>query len=681
MKLYENIIAYCSCLLLMCIAFVNATAGSVAIIGDVNGDGDVDIADGVAIVSYIVGRQPEPFYADAADIDGDGSVDIADAVRIISKIVGKESPNSIDTIRVTYNKEIAIISGNYDKKRIKASVKDAVVKVTSSGSVPFVCMAEGESNNGCLTINADTAFTLILNNLQLHSSETAAISLTKKQKVRVELPKDSYNTLTDASTREDNDGANACLYSKGTLSFSGTGTLEVNGNYSHGISSSKNITVDGSHIVIGNAVKHGIHSDKFTLQKGQIDITLNNNAAKGIKAKEDIIINGGSIVGEAKGDIIDSEGDLSYSALLKSDGSLTVSDGMLTLTNYSRGGRCISVDNDMTVTGGTIVMECLGDGGQYLNTDGEQDYFTPKCITADDSLIIAGGTVNCMSTGLGGKGIVAGRYLSIGSMANDENDISPVVKVETSGECIINDEDEDRRFGCPKGIKCDSMLIIYDGDIVVTTAGMGGEGIESNDSMFVYGGNVECITFDDGINVANAIEIAGGMVYCNSADNDGIDSNGSITISGGIVASVNQQKPNESLDSDNGRTYLMGGTVFGIGSGPVDVAQSVNPCYTTSYDISGEEGIRSRGLILTEGQYVCVRRGQELVMALRNDNKAFRSFITFTSANLQDGEIVTLCEGESPADANQTLFGGRLLFGGTPNNANEIMEIIVRKIN
>ena len=57
--------------------------------GDVNGDGDVDIADAVCIVNHIVGKPNTTFIEAAADADGDGTIDIADAVHIVNYVVGK----------------------------------------------------------------------------------------------------------------------------------------------------------------------------------------------------------------------------------------------------------------------------------------------------------------------------------------------------------------------------------------------------------------------------------------------------------------------------------------------------------------------------------------------------------------------------------------------------------------
>ena len=58
-------------------------------LGDVNDDGDVDIADAVCIVNHIVGKPNTTFIEAVADANGDGDIDIADAVHIVNLVVGK----------------------------------------------------------------------------------------------------------------------------------------------------------------------------------------------------------------------------------------------------------------------------------------------------------------------------------------------------------------------------------------------------------------------------------------------------------------------------------------------------------------------------------------------------------------------------------------------------------------
>ena len=57
--------------------------------GDVNNDGDIDIADAVCIVNHVVGKPTPSFNDKAADVNDDGDIDIADAVRIVNFVVGK----------------------------------------------------------------------------------------------------------------------------------------------------------------------------------------------------------------------------------------------------------------------------------------------------------------------------------------------------------------------------------------------------------------------------------------------------------------------------------------------------------------------------------------------------------------------------------------------------------------
>ena len=59
------------------------------ILGDVSGNGQIDIGDAVSIVNYIVGKPSQNFYDAAADTNKNGQIDIGDAVTIVNLIVGK----------------------------------------------------------------------------------------------------------------------------------------------------------------------------------------------------------------------------------------------------------------------------------------------------------------------------------------------------------------------------------------------------------------------------------------------------------------------------------------------------------------------------------------------------------------------------------------------------------------
>ncbi|MBP5712959.1 MAG: chitobiase/beta-hexosaminidase C-terminal domain-containing protein [Prevotella sp.] len=58
-------------------------------LGDVNGDGLVNIADVVALVSHILGNTPDVFYEDVADLNEDGNINISDAVNLVGIILSE----------------------------------------------------------------------------------------------------------------------------------------------------------------------------------------------------------------------------------------------------------------------------------------------------------------------------------------------------------------------------------------------------------------------------------------------------------------------------------------------------------------------------------------------------------------------------------------------------------------
>jgi hypothetical protein len=58
-------------------------------IGDVNGDGKVDIIDGLLVIQYYVGLNPAGFNSSAGDVNQDGSIDIIDGLLILQSIAGE----------------------------------------------------------------------------------------------------------------------------------------------------------------------------------------------------------------------------------------------------------------------------------------------------------------------------------------------------------------------------------------------------------------------------------------------------------------------------------------------------------------------------------------------------------------------------------------------------------------
>jgi agmatine/peptidylarginine deiminase len=58
-------------------------------LGDVNGDGDVNIADVTALIDYLLGSTVSPFSTEAADVHSDGDINIADVTSLIDLLLTK----------------------------------------------------------------------------------------------------------------------------------------------------------------------------------------------------------------------------------------------------------------------------------------------------------------------------------------------------------------------------------------------------------------------------------------------------------------------------------------------------------------------------------------------------------------------------------------------------------------
>ena len=71
----------------------NATTSQLNVIevtmGDVNNDGDIDIADAIGIVNHILKKTASTFVTGAADLNNDGVIDIADAIAVVNIILKK----------------------------------------------------------------------------------------------------------------------------------------------------------------------------------------------------------------------------------------------------------------------------------------------------------------------------------------------------------------------------------------------------------------------------------------------------------------------------------------------------------------------------------------------------------------------------------------------------------------
>ena len=131
--------------------------------------------------------------------------------------------------------------------------------------------------------------------------------------------------------------------------------------------------------------------------------------------------------------------------------------------------------------------------------------------------------------------------------------------------CSFSGSGQSADYVNPKAFKAGGNLTMNGGSYTGSTAQNGGEGLESKANLTIAGGTVEINSYDDGINASTKITISGGSVYCYSANNDGIDSNGTILISGGVIVSSGYNAPEEGFDCDQNNFTITGGIMIGTG--------------------------------------------------------------------------------------------------------------------
>jgi len=57
--------------------------------GDVDGNGEVNVTDVVLMIDYILGKNPKTFNTALADVNGDGTISVTDVVMVIDIVLGK----------------------------------------------------------------------------------------------------------------------------------------------------------------------------------------------------------------------------------------------------------------------------------------------------------------------------------------------------------------------------------------------------------------------------------------------------------------------------------------------------------------------------------------------------------------------------------------------------------------
>lgn len=356
--------------------------------------------------------------------------------------------------------------------------------------------------------------------------------------------------------------------------------------------------------------KAGISCDDYIQFRPGNNIYVKATSGNGIKANDALIIKGG---------VINVEVSDAAAKGLSSDGYVEIDGGRTTAITTGT-GEYDSDENDVTA--------CAG-------------------VKSDSLFTMNGGELLLKSTGKGGKGISSDQQIVVNN---------GTIKVITTGSKYTSGSYDTS----PKGIKADGNLTINGGSVMVrATSGEGSEGIESKNTISITSGSVEVYTYDDAINASKAINISGGYTFTYATKNDGIDSNGSLTISGGVVIANGTTSPEDGFDCDQNTFTVSGGTLIGIGGG------TSSPSTSTAIQPVAIVG----GSSLSSGTYITLAKSDGTNILSYKVPRSYSQYTLFISSpELSKGSTYTLSTGATVSggtDFDGYITGATVSGGST----------------
>ncbi len=409
----------------------------------------------------------------------------------------------------------------------------------------------------------------------------------------------------------------------------------------------------------------GIKCDNaFALTGGEVSVNVTGSESKGIKVEGEALFAGGKLNITTSGEAKIVAYDPSYCTAIKCDGTLDINGGEIEITAAGNGGMGISSDGILTMNDGRVNIVVAGNGSSYTASTGT-DYYSTKCLKGDVAVNLLGGTLFCEAKGNGSKAIVASGMLTIGNEGAADELLN--IRAVTRGASLGTSSGSGGNWGgmgggmqqgfnaAPKAIKGAADVVVNSGMVYAETAYDGGEGLESKAMLIINGGQIECNTYDDGINAASSLIINGGYVYSHASNNDGIDSNGTITINGGVALASGTNAPEEGFDCDNNQFVINGGVVVGTGSANSSVTSASQPYSSLS------------SLGVTAGNYLTVKDGSGTVLfSYRCPNTVNGTSLLLSSPDFTSTSHTLLYGVTAVSSFSESYFNGAFIVGGTP---------------
>lgn len=398
------------------------------------------------------------------------------------------------------------------------------IAITASGTYRLT----GKLSDGQVLVEStdDGLVRLILDGVEIHSNNSAPIYIKSAGKAVIILADGTQNLLTDSANyvfaNADEDESKATLFSNDDLTIFGDGNLTIIGKYNDAISTDDGLIISGGDINI-QSVDDGVRGKNYlVIRDASLEIV---SGGDGLKSDNDdteklgqIQISNSTVNIDSVGDAISAEGEV---AILSGDFAINSGDSSFNPENMSAKG--IKGLVSVVIEGGSFNIEAVDDA---LHSNGEitinNGNFTivsgDDGMHADLSLTINGGTIDITESYEGLE--------------------SQVVTVNGGEISLIASDDGINSAGDTNGSGINA-----------------GWGMPGGQAPLEMGGNIDDYW----------VHINGGKIYVN-AGGDGVDTNGSIDMTGGLLLVDGPISDRDALIDYTGSFEISGGTLVAAGS-------------------------------------------------------------------------------------------------------------------
>ena len=502
---------------------------------------------------------------------------------------------------------------------------DGSVMITGKGKY----VISGTLTDGSMIVDTDSSAKvwIMLDGADITCSTGACLDVEQADKVFLTLAEGSDNRLTTTGFSEENRtaGMDGAVFSRDDLTINGSGGLTVTAAEESGIVCNDELVLTGGTIAV-DAAADALHvNDNLRIMETQLNLKAGDDGISLTGLESELYWESGTLTVTATGDDINAENNiriLNGSLTLEAGddgisvggitGTLEITGGTLQITAADKG---IAAENNVTLAGGTVEIDAEDDGistaGLFRMEDGKLAITTrDDGIHSDTAVEIRGGTVQIPSCYEGIEAVtidVSGGEITIypeddGLNANGGTDSFGGAGFGGRGGFIggpggmfggpgsgmpgQTGEGEDGGFELPmmpdenENERPEPLMMPDENGAVGSEAPVMGSGEEPHEpGTDAAAGERPAMTMQDAAssemteNTETWIHVSGGsLTVINSVarDADGLDSNGDIIISGGVIrVSLTNSGSNSALDygsESGGVMEISGGEVIACGS-------------------------------------------------------------------------------------------------------------------